>query len=165
MELVIVILFFSLSSAVCVQLFVKAHQLDQETIQLNHSVIWTQNLAETYRAYSGDMEKVISIYKDQLHESATPDSDPLVLYFDVNWDPVTGSIPIIYAAYSASLVSSDNTLASNVADTNEGNYSHGSLKEATITVYNLRGDTPITITEQKISLYVPSPLEKEALND
>ena len=64
MELVIVILFFSLSSAVCVKLFVKAHQMDQNTVNMNHAMIWIQNYAEQFRANPTDMNETIYLDKD-----------------------------------------------------------------------------------------------------
>lgn len=161
MELVIVILFFSLSSAVCVQLFVKAHQLDQETIQLNHSVIWTQNLAESYRAYSGDIEKVASVYKEQILEP----SDSVILYFDEDWNPITDKAHMIYAAFCVELSSTSQAVSSDNVALNESGYPHGSLKEAQITVSSLQGSTPVVLTSQDINYYVPSSLEKEASNE
>ena len=38
MELILAILFFAAASAVCVQLFVKAHLMSQDTVDLNRAV-------------------------------------------------------------------------------------------------------------------------------
>ncbi len=46
MELIMSILFFSLSAAVCVQLFVKSHALSQQSLKLNYAVIASESLAE-----------------------------------------------------------------------------------------------------------------------
>ena len=48
MELILSILFFTLTAAVCLQLFVKAHVLSQDTINLNHAVTQAQNFAEIF---------------------------------------------------------------------------------------------------------------------
>ena len=64
MELVIVILFFSLSSAVCVKLFVKAHQMDQNTVNMNHAMIWIQNYAEQFRSNPANINETIYLDKD-----------------------------------------------------------------------------------------------------
>lgn len=64
MELVIVILFFSLASAVCVRLFVKAHQMDQNTVNLNHAMMWIQNYAEEFRSYPFVTSETIFFDKD-----------------------------------------------------------------------------------------------------
>lgn len=47
MELMLAILFFSIASAVCVQIFVKSHLLSKESEALNHAVNACANLAET----------------------------------------------------------------------------------------------------------------------
>lgn len=151
MELVIVILFFSLSSAVCVQLFVKAHQLDQETVNLNHSVIWIQNLAESYRAYQGDIDKVAAIYEEQLPSS----SQDLVLYFDSDWNLITDEAHRIYTAFSVSLSPNETVPSAS---------SHGVLKEAVIHVSDLSGSEPVVLTTQTIDCYVPSFVGEEGQN-
>lgn len=48
MELIIAILFFALASAVCIQLFAKAHLLGQTTMEENHSLLMTQNMSEIF---------------------------------------------------------------------------------------------------------------------
>lgn len=47
MELMLAILFFSITSAVCVQIFVKSHLLSKESEALSHAVNACTNLAET----------------------------------------------------------------------------------------------------------------------
>ena len=39
MELIIAILFFSLASTVCIQLFVKAHLLTEKSVNINQSIL------------------------------------------------------------------------------------------------------------------------------
>lgn len=58
MELIIVILFFALTSAVCMQVFVKAHTIGQKTEGTNYAVLWADNAAECFFAYDGDEEAV-----------------------------------------------------------------------------------------------------------
>ena len=48
MELIIAILFFSLASAVCIQLFVKSHLLGKTTTEANHALLMCQNFSEIY---------------------------------------------------------------------------------------------------------------------
>lgn len=70
MELIIVILFFSLASAVCIQLFVKAHTLDDDTVSVTHLGIAVQDAAECFYGVSGDLEAYRQIYgKDDLFQS------------------------------------------------------------------------------------------------
>lgn len=58
MELILSILFFSIASAVCIQLFAKAHLLDQKTGYQNQAVIWAENLASLWQAANGDLSVV-----------------------------------------------------------------------------------------------------------
>ena len=50
MELILAIFFFILASAICVRFFVKAHTLEQESIQLNHAVTAATSVAEIIRS-------------------------------------------------------------------------------------------------------------------
>lgn len=58
MELILSILFLSVASAVCIQLFAKAHLLDQKTGYQNQAVIWAENLASLWQAENGDLSLV-----------------------------------------------------------------------------------------------------------
>lgn len=94
MELIITILFFSLASAVCIQLFAKSHLLSKQTVNENHAVIQAQNLAECFLATEGDMEQLRELFP----ASATDDS--ILLLYDENWKECSASD----ACYSASMV-------------------------------------------------------------
>ena len=92
MELIISILFFSIASAVCIQLFVKAHLMNIRTQEQNQTVVWSQNLAELWRAYDGD---ILLIYNQLCADYACEDSSvyltnvppyTLVLYFNEDWE-------------------------------------------------------------------------------
>ena len=50
MELILAIFFFILASAVCVRFFVKAHTLEQESMDLNHAVTAASSVAEIVRS-------------------------------------------------------------------------------------------------------------------
>lgn len=64
MELMIAILFFAISSTVCIQLFVKAHLLNEETFIRNQAVLVVQNTAEYFLASAGNKEMTLSYYDD-----------------------------------------------------------------------------------------------------
>lgn len=57
MELMLAILFFSIASAVCVQIFVKSHLLSKESEALSHAVNACANLAETMSISPDSFEK------------------------------------------------------------------------------------------------------------
>ena len=54
LELIIAIFFFSVASTVCIQLFAKSHLLSKQTINENHAVTQTQNLAESFWGTDGN---------------------------------------------------------------------------------------------------------------
>ena len=82
MEMIIAILFFSLASAVCIQLFAKSHLLSTQTVNQNHAVTWAQNLAESYLASGGDLDSM----QDLFSPSHRTNEDALCLSFDNNWN-------------------------------------------------------------------------------
>ncbi len=100
LELIIAILFFSIASAACIQLFAKAHTLDIKTGEQNQTIIWSQNLAELWRAGNGDLsfvEKQLktdylfpedSVALNSVSDTASADaaSHTLTLSFDKNWN-------------------------------------------------------------------------------
>lgn len=49
MELIIGILFFSLASAICIEIFVKAHLMNNESVQKSHAVKIASNIVEIYK--------------------------------------------------------------------------------------------------------------------
>lgn len=57
-ELILAIAFFSLASAVCLQLFIKSHLLSKETAQLNTGINLVTSTAEIFRQSYGDMDTV-----------------------------------------------------------------------------------------------------------
>lgn len=85
MEMILAILFFSLASAVCIQLFAKSHTLSKLTINQNHALIQTQNLAEGFLAAEGDLEEISSLFPLSDFDEK---SNSITLYFDDNWSPV-----------------------------------------------------------------------------
>ena len=54
MELIIVIFFFALTSAVCLRVFVKAHDTAVDTGSLNYAVLWAENAGEAFYEYGAD---------------------------------------------------------------------------------------------------------------
>ena len=83
MEMIIAILFFSLASAVCIQLFAKSHLLSAQTVNQNHAVTWAQNLAESYLSLEGDLDSM----KELFDAAEQPDEATLLLAFDSGWNP------------------------------------------------------------------------------
>lgn len=82
MELMISILFFSLSSAVCIQLFVKAHTINETTEDKSKATLIAQDICEYFHHSNGDKSKILSYYWDY-EESA----DSILLYFTESGSP------------------------------------------------------------------------------
>lgn len=78
MELIITILFFSICSAVCVQLFVAAHIRSIEAKELNCAVSKAQGFAEVMRGSDGSFESILAEYPEAIGDDET--------YFEVYYD-------------------------------------------------------------------------------
>lgn len=70
MELILSILFFSLSSAVCVQLFVKSHLISQQSVDLNSAVEWCQNIAEAFYGTNGNIDEMMLLFDNSYQNSS-----------------------------------------------------------------------------------------------
>lgn len=99
MELIIAILFFSLSGTVCIQLFAKAHIISRNTVDQNNAITQAQNLAEGWLSLEGDLQKVQPLFQDSILSS---NGDRLYLLFDENWESQSGAVSQ-WPAYIAQL--------------------------------------------------------------
>lgn len=84
-ELIIAIVFFAFSSAICVQLFAKAHVLSGKSSDLNAAVVQAQNAAELFSASRGSTETL----GKALLEAGSVDSvgiTEFALYYDESWN-------------------------------------------------------------------------------
>ena len=79
MELMISILFFSLSSAVCIQLFVKAHTINESTEQKSSATLIAQDISEYFHHTGGEKESFLSYFAG--HEN---NNSQTFLYFTEN---------------------------------------------------------------------------------
>lgn len=101
MELILAILFFSITSAVCVQFFVKSHLLSQESKVLSQAVNECSNIAEAYDT-SESIGDALSLLKNRYPDiSAEPaasgqDTAAAVIYYDDTFSPC-GEDNAVYA--------------------------------------------------------------------
>ncbi|MEA5011514.1 MAG: hypothetical protein VB100_07345 [Angelakisella sp.] len=91
LEMVILILFFSIASAICVNLFVKAHVLSTQSRDLGTAVQQVQTVAETYKAVNGDTSQMT-----QLLALAEEDGGKLALYYNKEWQIQQDSNDAVY---------------------------------------------------------------------
>ena len=86
MEMIIAILFFfSLASAVCIQLFARSHLLSTQTVNQNHAVIqapesWQESIS---------LEGNVAAMQDLFSPSELTDENTLRLAFDCSWNLCT----------------------------------------------------------------------------
>ncbi|MCR4902475.1 MAG: hypothetical protein K6A23_06430 [Butyrivibrio sp.] len=89
MEIIIVILFFSISSAVCIQLFTKAHLLSESSVNLDQATMHAQSVAELFWGCSGDIE-AMSIYDNLdsiiISNDENIDVHRMLILFDKDWN-------------------------------------------------------------------------------
>lgn len=82
MEIIIAILFFSLASAICLQLFVKAHNLGQDTRELDMAVRQASSAADVLSQSGRPLEMLEELYPDA--DIGDPQS---YIYFDQSFQP------------------------------------------------------------------------------
>ncbi len=88
MELILAVLFFSLAGAVCIRLFVNSHLISQKSVELNHGVLWSQNVAESFFACEGELAEMAAFFPEGELRIADDGSEVLTLCFDENFSPV-----------------------------------------------------------------------------
>ncbi len=99
-ELIITIFFFSISSALCIQIFVKMHDLSQRTISLNHFMIKMENCAEIFTSTKGNLELVSNYLGVQ-------ETSSFILYYDKN-NSICDSTKAIYSFHCSINLESNN---------------------------------------------------------
>lgn len=132
MEIIIAILFFSVISAICLQLFVKSHTFSRNSEELDSAVNQVSSAAELIR--STEMERpddIPAVFKDY-YPDLKADGDVTHIYYDKDFKPCRKSD----AAYSMeiSLTSAENRVYSyNLSMSKAG--SSACIYELDITTY------------------------------
>lgn len=62
MEIIIVILFFSIASAICLQIFAKSHQMSEQTECLNLAVVQTDSIAAVLEQEEHPAQMLYKVY-------------------------------------------------------------------------------------------------------
>lgn len=83
-EIIVVLLFFSLSATIILQVFVATHKKEQQSLDINRAVILTQKLTEEYRA-NADANSWCDNPETQ------GDSTVYTLFYDSEWAPSDGA--------------------------------------------------------------------------
>ena len=81
-ELLIVILLFALCAAVCLNLFVAADRMSNDSDDLNHAVLLTKTAAGCYKAADGDL----TVWCRLMNASEySVNNDTATIYYDAQW--------------------------------------------------------------------------------
>ncbi|MFZ2539143.1 MAG: hypothetical protein WAX04_09625 [Oscillospiraceae bacterium] len=81
-ELIVTILFFALASAVCMQLFVKAHLISTHSSDLSMALNEVQSATECFKSSDGSIQSVATILGVKSGENA----NEISVYYDKNWN-------------------------------------------------------------------------------
>lgn len=130
-ELIIAILFFSLASAICIQLFTRTKLIGQESREITESVLLAQSAAESFETCTNSIAPMIPFYQDSLDDdvknSSTTDIDIpdnyFVAYYDTAFQPcekehATYQLQVT-AAFANHLACATITVSTNTATTKE----------------------------------------------
>ena len=75
------------------QLFVKAHLLSESSVEINNSVLWTQNISETFQGLKGNLHSIADFFSDSsivlVSYEDNPEIGTLVMFFDENWNLIS----------------------------------------------------------------------------
>ncbi len=159
MELIIVILFFALASAICLRLFAGAHLLAEKDKNLDHALIWSQNFSESFYGCHGRLNQMINHYPNgYLTLGENENEGSIVLFFNDDWEQIDNSLEV--AAYEALIVIEKDTAENIYADANKyGVKLLGNAMAGKIAVLDLRGQTD-TFTDlpkdDKLIIYTSS---------
>ena len=136
MEMIVCILFFSLSAAVSAQMFAKSHVISQTAIDENHAVIEVNNLAEAFYSEHGDLAAISEKFYDGNTLLA---NDLLGVYFDKDFNMVS---PVDATAhYEAQLCIRTSDIKG--------------MKDGTITFYDHSKDEAKTVYSLDVTVNVP----------
>lgn len=92
MELIISLLFFSLAGAICIQLFVQSHLLSNKSVDLKHSVLWAQNVAETFYGCNGDTYAMSELLEGSALYEQEENRELLTIFFDKDFHPFSPDV-------------------------------------------------------------------------
>lgn len=79
-EMVVIILFFSIAAAVCVNMFAHAKMISVKSTELTEASMKAQEAAETFKSAGGDAGAV----RDRLDAHA--DGEGIAVYYDGEWE-------------------------------------------------------------------------------
>lgn len=89
-ELTLMLLFFALSSVVCLSIFASAQALSKQALELDCAAVEAQNAAECFKAAHGDIKRTAALL------CAEPLERGFALYFDEHWQDIDAPAQAVY---------------------------------------------------------------------
>ena len=106
MEIILAILAFSVVSAICLQLFVKAHNLGQDTKDLDMAVREASSIASIINQSESPMEVLKTLYPDSKIDES---SRSAILYYDHAYQPCSSDLSVYQIHISSSPIDGQTT--------------------------------------------------------
>lgn len=82
MELVLMLLIFSLSAGICLQIFAKAKRISIESRELDDALLESQKAAEYWKATQGDLQQTAALLRGR------QEAEEILVFYDAAWQPV-----------------------------------------------------------------------------
>lgn len=95
MELILAAAFLSLSSVVCIRLYLYAHTLSAASLAKTQAVRESQNIGSSWLSSDGSLADTLSLYLETTHpvedRMAPEEADSFVLYYNSDWELLPSS--------------------------------------------------------------------------
>ena len=100
MELILAAAFLSLSSVVCIRLYLYAHTLSAASLAKTQAVRESQNIGSSWLSSGGSLADTLSLYLETTNPAkdwkAPEEADAFVLYYNSNWELLSSSQDVAF---------------------------------------------------------------------
>ncbi|MBP5624974.1 MAG: hypothetical protein J6X36_08920 [Lachnospiraceae bacterium] len=107
MEMIVIMFFFSLTAAVCIRVFVKAHLVGRDTKDLNNAVLLAENAGELFYEYGEDFKDHENEVRENLPEGysveLTTSDDGDFMYLDFAYYSPDKEEPVYTLTYKKNI--------------------------------------------------------------
>ena len=96
MELILAVAFLSLSSVVCIRLYLYAHTLSEASLARTQAVRESQNIGSSWLSSDGSLADTLSLYLETTNpvedQMVPEEADSFVLYYNSDWELLPSSL-------------------------------------------------------------------------
>lgn len=124
-ELIFVVLFFSVASVVCIQLFVHSYFLSENSTNLTKASLNATTVAETFKAYNGDVSLMITSLK------GVSEGKNIAIYYDKDWIRVTKNQGYRYKLI-ANIIDGQQIMTANIKITDDDKKDKNEIYDLTV---------------------------------